>query len=132
MNNLAATRLFQGDLAGARMLQEEALATLRGMLGAEHPAISCSAWHLYLTIERQGDHAAAQAVLSRDLQWLLDRDPGTLSTDQRRIQTYILERKTIPWFVHLARRLYQCVRKEILCTAEVPTGFNRWVPFSKR
>ena len=37
MNNLAATMKAQGDLAGARKLQEEMLAIRRRVLGPEHP-----------------------------------------------------------------------------------------------
>ena len=37
MNNLAGTLSAQGDLVGARKLQEETLAVCRRVLGAEHP-----------------------------------------------------------------------------------------------
>ena len=37
MNNLAATLQAQGDLAGARGLQEQVLDLSRRVLGAEHP-----------------------------------------------------------------------------------------------
>ncbi len=37
MNNLALTIHAQGDLAGARKLEEEALAIRRRVLGPEHP-----------------------------------------------------------------------------------------------
>ena len=37
MNNLAATLRNQGDLAGARALQEQVLEARRRVLGEEHP-----------------------------------------------------------------------------------------------
>ena len=80
-----------GDLAGARKLQEETLAIQRRVLGPEHPNTSISAWNLFLTLRDLGDHAAARAVLKRDLLWLLDRDPATLGADQRKIRDYVAE-----------------------------------------
>jgi hypothetical protein len=37
MKNLATTRYVQGDLVGARNLQEQVLAVSRRVLGEEHP-----------------------------------------------------------------------------------------------
>ena len=40
MSNLAATLRAQGDLAGARALQEQVLEARRRVLGEEHPDTS--------------------------------------------------------------------------------------------
>jgi len=37
------------------------------------------------------EEESARAVLERDLQWLLDRDPDTLGADQRRIREMVAQ-----------------------------------------
>jgi len=91
MNDLAATLYQQTDLAGARRLWEETLAIQRRVLGPEHPYTSVSAWWLYLTLHDLGEQAAAQAVVERDLRWLLGRDPDVLGADQRQIREYVAQ-----------------------------------------
>jgi hypothetical protein len=61
MNNLAVTLRLQGDLAGARALQEETLAASRRVLGAEHPNTLISMDNLAETLRSQGDEAGARA-----------------------------------------------------------------------
>ena len=55
MNNLAYILSAQGDLAGARKLQEETLAVRRRVLGAEHPNTLTSMNNLADTLNAQGD-----------------------------------------------------------------------------
>ena len=55
MNNLAGTLSVQGDLGGARKLQEETLAVCRRVLGAEHPNTLTSMNNLADTLSAQGD-----------------------------------------------------------------------------
>ena len=50
MSNLAETLCAQGDLAGARKLQEETLAIRRRVLGPEHPATLTSMNNLAETL----------------------------------------------------------------------------------
>jgi hypothetical protein len=91
MINLASTYLAQGDMAGARKLQEKVLDVRRRVLGPEHPATSSSAWNLFRTVQDLGERDAARAILERDLLWLLSRDPATLGADQRRIRGVLAE-----------------------------------------
>jgi hypothetical protein len=50
-------RHAQGDLAGARKLQEETLDIRRRVLGPEHPDTSTSAWNLLRTLQDSGELA---------------------------------------------------------------------------
>ncbi len=93
MNNVAATLYTQGYLIGARKLQEGILHIQRRVLGPQHSAVSVCAWNLFRTLQSLNKPAAARAVLKRDLLWLLDRPPATLSGDQRTIRAYVA---TIP------------------------------------
>jgi DNA-binding NtrC family response regulator len=68
----------QGDIASARRLQEEALQVQRMTLGPEHWTTTIFAWRLYWMLKGLGEEDAARTVLSRDLNWLLVRDPTTL------------------------------------------------------
>jgi len=90
-NNLAETLRAQGDLAGARQLQEQMLAALRRLLGEEHPYASSAAWNLFRTLYELGESSGAHCVLERDLLWLLDRDPATLSAYQHKIREWVAE-----------------------------------------
>jgi hypothetical protein len=90
-NNLAQTLKAQGDLAGVRQHEEQVLEARRRLLGEEHPATSISAWWLCVTLHGLGDQEKAQAVLKRDLLWLLDRDPATLGADQRKAREYVAQ-----------------------------------------
>ena len=89
MNNLAATLQAQGDLAGAREIQEQVLEISRRILGKEHPSTSIAAWNLYVTLFKLGDSARATTVIQRDLIWLLDRNPAFIGADQRQIREMI-------------------------------------------
>lgn len=86
MGNLANTLWAQGDLPGARALEESTLATRRRVLGDEHPDTTVSAWNLLLTLNNAGDTTAAEAVFQAHLAWLPERDPARLSADQRTIR----------------------------------------------
>jgi tetratricopeptide (TPR) repeat protein len=91
MNNLAATLSVQGDHAGARKLKEETLEIIRRVQGPEHPAASISAWNLFRTLQDLGEHEKARALLQRDLLWLIDRTPATLSAHQRNIREWVAQ-----------------------------------------
>jgi tetratricopeptide (TPR) repeat protein len=54
MNNLAETLRAQGDLTGARALQEQVLELRRRVLGAEHPDIAASLRALAETLQAEG------------------------------------------------------------------------------
>lgn len=62
MNNLALTLWKQGDLAGARTLQEQVLAVHRRVLGEEHPDSLTSMNNLALTLWNQDDLAGAREL----------------------------------------------------------------------
>ena len=51
MNNLATTFEAQGDLAGARQLEETVLEARRRVLGAEHPDTLASMSNLASTLQ---------------------------------------------------------------------------------
>ncbi|NTU42546.1 MAG: tetratricopeptide repeat protein [Nitrospirales bacterium] len=91
MNNLAETLRAQGDLAGARRLQEEGLHKRKSLLGEDHPATTISAWNLFSTLLHLGDKESAQKVRNDYLLWLLERDPDSLSADQRTIRGYVMD-----------------------------------------
>ncbi len=89
MNNLAETLRAQGDLVGARKLQEQVLETRRRLLGPEHPATSVAAWNLLHSVLAAGDREGARALLASDLRWLLHREPATLRANQQTIRRYL-------------------------------------------
>ncbi|MEA3323612.1 MAG: tetratricopeptide repeat protein [Euryarchaeota archaeon] len=89
MNNLATTLYGQGDLDGARKIQEEVLEIRRRILGEEHRDTSVSAWNLLTTLAKIDDPVRARTVLENDLIWLLDRDPASLGADQRWIREMV-------------------------------------------
>ncbi len=84
MGNLALTLKHQGDLAGARQLQESVLATQQRVLGAEHPDTLTSMNNLALTLQSQGDLAGArqlqESVLSTLQRVLGTEHPDTLTS----------------------------------------------------
>ena len=60
MNNLAQTLQAQGDLPGARKIQEQVLDASRRVLGGEHPDTLTSMNNLAGTLEAQGDLPGAR------------------------------------------------------------------------
>jgi tetratricopeptide (TPR) repeat protein len=72
----------QGDLSGARVLQEQLLAVRRRVLGEEQPDTLRSMMNLALTLHAQGDLPAARAlqeqVLAVRRRVLGDEHPDTL------------------------------------------------------
>ena len=83
-NNLAETLRAQGNLAGARELQQTALAVHRRVLGDEHPGTLASMNNLALTLQTQGHLAGArelhQTALAVRRRVLGDEHPGTLTS----------------------------------------------------
>jgi len=67
MNNLASTLKNQGDLSGARELQELVLAARRRILGEEHPDTLTSMNNLASTLMNQGDLYGARELQERVL-----------------------------------------------------------------
>ena len=59
MNNLAGTLWAQGDFAGARELQQTALAVSRRVLGDEHPDTLMSMHSLAVTLWETEEHPEA-------------------------------------------------------------------------
>jgi tetratricopeptide (TPR) repeat protein len=87
MNNLAQTLFAQGELAGARDLQERALEALHRLLGQEHPDTSLAAFNLVVTLLQTGDDLPrVLEVIQSTLQWLLLVEPGQLSHVQCQIR----------------------------------------------
>jgi hypothetical protein len=76
--------------AGARKLDEEAFAVRRRVLGSHHSYTFVSAWNLTNTLKVPGDREEVQAVLQRDLLWLLRCDRAKLSGDRRKIRVPFL------------------------------------------
>ena len=62
MNNLASTLHAQGDLRGARELQERVLETQRRVLGESHPDTLRSTGNLASTLRAQGELVAAREL----------------------------------------------------------------------
>lgn len=86
MNNLASTLGRQGDLSGARALQEQVLSSCRRVLGERHPDTTVSAWNLVTTLHRIGESESAARILRECLAWLVSVDAASLSADQREIR----------------------------------------------
>jgi hypothetical protein len=84
MNNLAGTLGKQGDLPGAKRLQEAVLETRKRVLGEEHPDALTSMGNLGLTLWKQGDlHGARrlqEAVLETMKHVLGEEHPDTLTS----------------------------------------------------
>ena len=80
MNNLAVTLRAQGDLAGARALQERCSRPSGRLLGDEHPDTLTSMNNLAVTLRAQGDLAGARrapgAVLAASAPTAGRRAPG--------------------------------------------------------
>ncbi len=89
MSSLAATLQKGGSFAKARRLQQEALSIQRRVLGIKHSHTSISAWRLCVTLQALSEGATMWDVLQRDLRWLLDYAPSTLSSAQRKIREYV-------------------------------------------
>ena len=68
MNNLAETLRAQGDLAGARRLQEQTLDIYCRVLGLEHPNALTMMNNLALTLRAQGDLAEARKMQEKTLE----------------------------------------------------------------
>jgi Flp pilus assembly protein TadD len=62
MNNLAGTLKAQGDLPGARRLQEAVLKAMKRLLGDEHPDTLGSMSNLAITLQGQGDLLGARRL----------------------------------------------------------------------
>ncbi|CBS89807.1 tetratricopeptide repeat protein [Azospirillum lipoferum] len=62
MGNLASTLWKQGDLAGARVLEEQVLAVRRRVFGEEHPQTLTSMNNVAETLSSQGDLAGAREL----------------------------------------------------------------------
>src|ERR1700675_2885962 len=62
MNNLAQTLYAQGDLAGARKLQEQVLEAMTRLLGKEHPNTVTSMLNLAQMLQAEGDLAWAERL----------------------------------------------------------------------
>ena len=60
MNNLANTLRDQGDLPGARRLQEAVLEAMKRLLGDEHPDTLSAMGNLAIILWHQGEAAAAR------------------------------------------------------------------------
>ena len=86
MNNLAETLRAQGDLNGARELQEKVLEIRRRILGEEHPDTSNCEWNLLMILLGLGEQSAAIA-LRQKLAWLLERAPENLGATHRQIRS---------------------------------------------
>lgn len=89
MHNLANTLRFQGNLTRAQELQELVLRSFRQTRGLEHPSTTVAAWVLLLI---QVDIAGTDSVgrlYAENLGWLLDRDPKSLTLQQRIIQSQL-------------------------------------------
>jgi tetratricopeptide (TPR) repeat protein len=59
---------MQGDLAGARKLNEQALKVHRGVLSKEHPFTLTALNNLALTLREQGDLAGARKLQEQALE----------------------------------------------------------------
>ena len=84
MNNLALTLRDQGDLPGARDIQERVVEGERRILGEEHPSTLRSKGNLALTLSDQGDVAGSRALYERILEVqrriLGEEHPNTLTS----------------------------------------------------
>jgi hypothetical protein len=82
IGNLALTLEAEGDLSGARALQEQVLKVSRRVLGEEHPDALTAMSNLALTLRAQGDHRAREVqeqVLKVSRRVLGEEHPDTLA-----------------------------------------------------
>lgn len=87
MSRLAKTLDALGDQAAARGLQERALAGNDRLLGKEHLHTVISAWDLLQTLMALEDIDGARSLVARQLRWLVEHDPSTLSPDHRMLRS---------------------------------------------
>jgi len=84
MGNLSSTLWKQGDLPGARRLEEAVLEARRRLLGNEHPDTLSSMSNLASTLWKQGDLSGArrleEAALEARKRLLGDEHPDTLTS----------------------------------------------------
>ena len=110
-NNLASTLRAQGDLKGARLLQETVLEAQQRVLGAEHPDTLGSKNNLASTLKAQGDLVGARALEEA----VLEVRQRVLSAEH----SYTLVTKTIwrPHYKHKAigRELGRCKKPCCRC-----------------
>ncbi|MGP8338076.1 MAG: tetratricopeptide repeat protein, partial [Methanosarcinaceae archaeon] len=66
--NLAVTLRAQGDIEGARKIQEQVLEITRRVLGAEHPSTLTSMNNLAVTLRAQGDIEGARKIQEQVLE----------------------------------------------------------------
>jgi hypothetical protein len=91
MSNLARTLQDQGDLPGAREIQQQVLETSRRVMGEEHPDTIASAGSLHRTLTDMKEANAATQVFTEYLEPLLQKDPATLSANLRKLQSLLFQ-----------------------------------------
>jgi Tetratricopeptide repeat len=74
INNPAEILRTQGDLNGARGLQEKVLEIRRRIQGKEHPNTSTFEWNLLMTLLKLGEQSVAKGLFEK-LAWLLNPLP---------------------------------------------------------
>jgi Flp pilus assembly protein TadD len=124
MNNLALTLYAQGDLAGARKLQEQVLEAWVRLLGKEHPDTLRAMNNLAGTLYAQGDLAGARKLEEQVLEArgrLLGKEhPDTLTAMNNLAQTLKAEKD-------LARTVQAENAPSSQPSTKVPTGRLRMI-----
>ena len=78
-DQLACVLFDEGDFVAARELEERVLGTTHRLLGPRHPQTAARAGNLLLILVKQGALIDARDLVHRDLEWILARDPASLS-----------------------------------------------------
>jgi len=109
MGNLAGTLHSQGDLAGARTLDERVLEVYRRVLGDEHPDTLTAMGNLAETLRAQGDLAGARTLQERVLEvsqrMLGEKHPDTTVSGGNLSQTPVHRHQRVGMFLRQIRKI---------------------------
>ncbi|HEX5748067.1 MAG TPA: toll/interleukin-1 receptor domain-containing protein [Archangium sp.] len=93
MSQLAAVHHAKGELHPARELGHKALQAWVRTRGNEDDMTTLAAWSHLQVLRDLGDSMACEAILSRHLQWLLERAPENLHPIQQGIRNELLKER---------------------------------------
>jgi tetratricopeptide (TPR) repeat protein len=108
MNNLALTLRDQGEMEGARKIQEYVLEITRRVLGAEHPSTLTSMNNLALTLQDQGEMEGARKIQEQVLE-ISRRVLGAEHPDTLKSMNNLAETLRDQGEMEGARKIQECV-----------------------
>ena len=132
MNNLALTLGDQGDLEGARKIQEQVLEITRRVLGKEHPDTLTFMNNLALTLGAQGDLKGARKIQEQELE-IMRRVLGEEHPDTLTSMNNLAETLKAQGDLKGARKIHEQVleiRRRVLGAEHPNTSGIAWNLFS--